>query len=52
MPFHSLVQIAKFKELEKKGKIPKGTTEQWLSETPSPGSLPHRSKGGRPKSKR
>ncbi len=42
MPFKSLKQIAKFHELEKAGKLAKGTTDKWLKETPLLKKLPLR----------
>lgn len=41
MPFKSQAQRAKMFELEKQGKVPKGTAERWNKETPK-GPLPER----------
>lgn len=43
MPFKSKAQIGKMKELEKSGKVPPGTVDRWLKETPK-GKLPERVK--------
>lgn len=42
MPFKSKAQQRKMFELEKQGKVPKGTAEQWAKETPNIGKLPER----------
>lgn len=44
MPFKSQAQRAKFYELEKEGKLPKGTTAYWEEETKKAGikKLPER----------
>lgn len=42
MPFKSKAQMAKFAMLEKQGKLPKGTLEEWLAETPNPKKLPEK----------
>lgn len=43
MPFKSKEHIAKMAELEKQGKVPKGTVKKWLAETPNGGrGLPKR----------
>lgn len=42
MPFKSKAQIAKMAELEKQGKVKKGTVQEWLKETPDVHKLPER----------
>lgn len=42
MPFQSKAQMAKMAELEKQGKVKKGTVKQWASETPDIKKLPER----------
>lgn len=42
MPFQSQKQIAKIAELERQGKIKKGTSEKWAKETPNIKKLPVR----------
>lgn len=42
MPFKSEAQRRKMAELEKQGKVPKGTVKQWSAETK--GKLPERVK--------
>lgn len=39
-PFRSKAQIKKFEVLEKEGKLPKGTTSQWVHETKNINRLP------------
>ena len=41
MPFKSRAQAAKIAELEKEGKVKRGTTKKWAAETPK-GKLPER----------
>lgn len=41
MPFSSVAQLHKFFQLEKEGKLPKGTAREWLSKTDT-ASLPKR----------
>lgn len=48
-PFKSKSQFTKFKTLEQEGKIPKGTSDKWLSETKNFEKLPDIVKG--PKAK-
>lgn len=42
MPFKSKAQAAKIAELEKQGKVKKGTTKEWASKTPNMKTLPKR----------
>lgn len=42
MAFRSRAQVEKFRRLEAAGKLPAGTTERWLAETPRPDRLPKR----------
>lgn len=44
MPFKSQAQIAKFRSLEKQGKLPPGTTAKWLKHTKNVKKLPKRKK--------
>ena len=44
MPFRSQAQARKFRVLEKQGKLPKGTSDQWAKETPDIKKLPKRVK--------
>jgi hypothetical protein len=48
MPFKSQKQRSKFYELEKQGKLKKGTADKWAKETPNIASLPERSVNSRP----
>lgn len=50
MPFKSEAQRKKFIQLEREGKLAKGTTSRWESETPSDKPLPI--KTGKPKTLR
>lgn len=40
MPFKSKSQMKKYFVMEKQGKLPKGTAEQWAKETPNIKKLP------------
>jgi hypothetical protein len=44
VPFVSEAQRRKMYELEKQGKVPKGTAARWESETPKGKKLPERKK--------
>ena len=44
MPYKSKMQMKKFFQLEKEGKLKKGTAENWAKETPNKKSLPMRIK--------
>lgn len=48
MPFKSKAQMRKFFQLEKEGKLPKGTAQRWLDETPNVKKLPNRVKPKKP----
>lgn len=48
-PFKSKSQFAKFKALEHEGKLPTGTADKWLSETPKFSELPNVVKGTKAK---
>jgi hypothetical protein len=51
VPLKSKAQERKMRELEARGKVPKGTTDKWLAETPDPKGLPERTTPSRkPKS--
>ncbi len=47
MPFKSQAQRRKIYQLEKEGKIPKGTAAKWEEETPAGKKLPERIGRGR-----
>jgi hypothetical protein len=49
MPFKSQKQLLKFRQLEKEGKLKKGTVDKWLSETTNPKSLPEKINNKQPK---
>lgn len=44
MPFKSTLQIAKFRELVKQGKISQAEFDKWMRETKNPKKLPLRAK--------
>lgn len=44
MPFKSEAQRRKMYELEKQGKVPKGTASQWERDTPKGKKLPEKAK--------
>lgn len=50
MPFKSKAQVAKMAELEKEGKVKKGTVKEWMKETHNPKKLPERIGPEKPKS--
>ena len=50
MPFKSLAQKRKMHELEAQGKLAKGTTKRWISETPKGKPLPERVSKSNPRS--
>lgn len=41
MPFQSKAQVKKMRQLEREGKVAKGTVAKWAAETPA-GKLPER----------
>ena len=44
MPFKSKAQMRKFFEMEKQGKLPKGTSKEWAHETKNIKKLPNKVK--------